>query len=597
VEGARPIWVKASDAADDYTKQKGIDIWSGSPVLVDDYNFITQPPYSNMVFNSNTYIEYNKRNIGHITWKQPVNITIEAQDKKWCKVIANTSSISNLSATLYNNINDMTVSATNTPSDIVLNVVQDKPLSINYYARNGFTWSQNVSNSSLGMPPTGGVWVSIETTELIVPSAPYAHLSNRHHPTYASAPSIGDLYSTKDSGGYFIPRLLGASTAVSKNLVNSLSTTKIDNDQSKRGTTAIYRDLDIYNSDRGLSNAEQYEPVAPISVDSGWMKSSVIEGQKSGMIAQAKAHQEFMPYQSKYESIGSNDNGLYRQGNDAYDPWFGNLDITWENDTDWPSNWRKQYDIKGWYKQQDKGDQQVYQWKTDIFGNQYAVLKSDYQSSSIYNKKHTCKGTLWTRNTRNLVQPADVSLAEVFAALPAISGIDISSMANETSAVLDADIWFDTLMIYTEPALFFFHLNFDYDTGIISSTSDETNYILTTNSKFGGTWFFGEDKKVTICTLLSCGNQIRPILRSLNLETNQISYLYDVTAVDTDMSSFALSSYDHPVFTYDGITKTYNVSYIGYNEIKAGMYLTTINIRDYGEYHAIVTSKTIVPKA
>lgn len=593
--GARPIWVDASDEDDDYTKQKRIDVWSGAPILVDDYNFVTQPPYSNMVFNGNTYVEFNKRNTGTIIWKQPVNGTAIEQDKKWCKLLINTNGISNLSATLFNNINDLIVTATNVQSDIVLDVVQDKPLLINYYARNGFTWTQEISNSSLGMPPTGGVWVDIKNGTLITPNAPYAHLSNRHYPTYASVPSVGDLYSTKDSGGYFIPRLLGVSTAVSKNRENVLDTTKINNDQTKRGITAIYRDLNTYASDRGLSNNDQIEPVSKLSTDSSWMKASTIEGKKAGMIVHAKPHQEFMPYQSKYECVGLNDSGIFRQDKDVFDPWFGDLDITWENETDWPSNQRKQYDIKGWYESQDRGNQQVYQWKTDIFGNQYAVLKSNLDSFSIYDKKHTCGGTIWTRNAYNAIEPADISLSGVFVHAP--SNIDIASMSNETSAVLDIDIWFDTLMIYTSSVLFFFHLNFDFDTGIISSTSDEMNYIVTDNSKFGGTWFFEDNKRVTICTLLSCGNQVRPILRSLDLETNQINYLFDKETSYTNMSSFALTGYDHPIFTYDGITKTYNISYIGYNQIKAGMYLTTINIRDYGEYHDIVTSKTIVPEA
>ena len=591
LSNARPFWAVASDKDDDYTKQKGTDIWSGSPVLVDDYNFITQPVYSNMVFNGNTYIEYNKRNITpSMIWKQPVVITTEVQDKKWCKVQIDTNGVSNLSAVLYNNTNEMIVSATNIPSDIVLDVVQDNPLSINYYARNRFTWSQDVSNSSLGLPPTGGVWVPVVSGDLIVPNAPYAHLSNRHYPTYASVPSVGDLYSVKDSGGYFIPKHLGVSLAVAKNNINALDTSKINNDQSKRGITAIYRDLDIYNSDRGLTNTDQFEPVTPVSVDSSWMKASVMETQKAGMIIQAKSYQEFMPYQTKYETIKSNDNGLHRQGNDAYDPWFGELDTTWENETDWPPNWRKQYDIKGWYEQQDNGGQQVYQWKTDIFGNQYAVLKPNFQSLSIFNKKHNCVGSLWTRNARNIIQPASASLANVFTSLP-------STITNEITAVLDIDVWFDMLMVYTPTTLFFFHLDYDYDTGVISSNSDEVNYIVTENSKFGGTWLFEDDKTVTICTLLSCGNQIRPILRSLDLETNQISYLYNITATDTDMSSFALSSYDHSVLTYDNITKTYNVSYIGYAPGSSGMYLTTINIRDYGEYYDIVSTKTIVPKA
>ncbi|MDD4109917.1 MAG: hypothetical protein PHS54_00025 [Clostridia bacterium] len=596
--GARPFWAIASDKDDAYTKQKGINIWAGSPVIVDEYNFKTQPEYSNMVFENNTYIEYNKRGNDSLIWKQPVNVIEKIEEKKWCNILIDTNKTSNLSSVLYNNYNDLVISATDMPTNIFLDIVQDKPLNINYFARQPFTWVQGISNSTLGLPPTGGIWIPITNELLVQPNTPYAHLSNRHYPTYAMAPSVGELYSTKDSGGYMIPRLLGVSTAISKNMVNGLNTAKLNNNPKLRGTTAIYRDLSIYNTDRGLSHKDQISPVENIETDDSWLKASITEGANAGKIINARTYQEFMPYQTQYECKGINDNGIFRQGNDAYDPWFGEMDITWENDVDWPANWRNQYNIREWYEQQNNLGKQTYQWKTDIFGNQYAILKSNINEYNIYDKKHNVGGSLWTRNARNIIQTADVSLANVFSYIPlSLSSINLPYLVNEGEGILDMDIWYDTLMLYTSAALFFFHLNFDYETGIISSTSDDINYIITENSKFGGIWLHEDDKKVTICTLLSCGNQIRPILRSLNLETNQINYLYNIESSYTDTSIYPLSSFDHPVITYDKNTKVYNISYLGTGISYNGMFLTTINIKDYGDRYDIYTAKTIIPNA
>lgn len=613
--GAKPFWAVASDEDDDYTKLKGIDIWSGSPVLVDEYNFITQPPFSKLYFNNNTYIEYNKRDIGFIVWKQPVKGIASINDTKWCDIIINTDGISNLSAFLYNNIDELIISATNKQSNLSLYTVQDEPLQINYYARNKFTWSQEISHYSLGYPPTGGLWVPIVSGELLTADAPYTNLSNRHFPTYATVPSIGDLYSTRDSGGYFIPKLLGVSTAVSKNILNKLDTSKINNDISKRGKTTIYRDLNTFYSDRGLSHADQFSPVSNIATDATWMKASVTEGLKAGIITESRDHQEFMPYETKYEILKNNNNGLYRQGADVYDPWYGDEDIEWENPVDWPANFRKQYDIKGWYDQQDKGSLQVYQWKTDIFGNQYALLKGNkFNELSIYDKKHKVPGVIWTRSTRNILQPASKSLIEVFKdiqppELSATGGYEVSTITNGvttyttylTSGVLDIDLWFDTLMLYTSTGLYFYNLKFDYDTNTIYSIADSVNYIITQNSIYGGTWFHEQDKKVTVCTLLSCGSQIRPILRSLNLETNTLDIIFDKESIYTDISTSGhfYTILDHPVFTYDYKTKTYNISYASYteNSILSGMFLNSINIKDYGNYHDIVDSKIIIPKS
>jgi hypothetical protein len=596
--GARPIWVEASDKDDAYTKGKSIDVWSGSPVLVDEYNFITQPVFSNMILSDGTYIEYNKRNTGSILWKQPVTVTTEISTKRWCSLIIDNEKTINLSSVFYNNINDIIASATDILSDIVLDIQTDQPLLVNYYARNPITWIQKITNSSLGVPPTGGVWHSISAENLIISDAPYAHLSNRHFPTYASTPSVGELYTTKDVGGYFIPRMLGISTAVSKNNKHDFDTSAIDNDPSKRNTTVIYRDLNTYLSDRGFSKSTQVEPIYPVVTDSSWMKADATEGQRAGSIVNARQHQEFTPYQTKFENTGMNDSGIFRQGDDSYDPWSGTYDITWNNDVDWPSNWRGQYDIAGWYRQQSLSGQslsgmQIYQWKTDIFGNQYALFKNNFTDKSIYEKKHNIGGSLWTRNSRNIIQPSETSLLSAYNYMP--SSVK-ETFYDNSSSICDIDIWYDTLMLYTSAALLFFHLNFDYDTGIISSNADEINYILTTNSKFGGTWFHENDKKVTICTMLSCDDQIRPVLRSLDLETNQLKYIYNKESSFTCISSISSTSYDHPVFTYDDTAKIYNISYISYNDIKTGAYLTTINIKDFEEYHDIISVKTIIPE-
>ncbi len=600
---SKPFWAAASDNNDNSTKNKSIDIWSGSPVLVDEYNFITQPSFSNIALKNNMYIEYTKRSLGSIFWKQPVVANVDHINKKWCTIEINKTGISNLSATLNNNINELIVSATNTRSELVLDTVQDNPLMVNYFARNPFTWVQEISNSSLGLPPTGGVWIPIGTNTLIDPDIQYAHISNRHFPTYASAPSIGDLYSVKDVGGYNIPKMLGASVAVSKNINNVLDTSNIDNDQDKRGVSCIYRNIDIFDTDRGLSRNDQHSPIKHISTDSSWMKADITEGDKAGIIINSEKYQELMPYQTAYETVGSNNNGIYRQGQDSYDPWYGDEDITWENPSDWPVNWRGQYDIRGWYEQLDKGSLQVYQWKTDIFGNQYALLKgSNFQTASIYDKKHTIPGQIWTRDARNVIQSGDVSLREVFRDIPPpelsmTGGYTLDGITYLTGGILDIDIWFDTLMLYTSSGLYFYHLNFDYDKNVIYSTADETNFIITQNSLFGGTWFHEQDKLVTICTLLSCGDQIRPVLRQLNLETNHLNTIFTLSSDLTDMSVLNLNSYDHPVFTYDYKTKTYNVSYLGYSTDRSGMHLTTINIRNYGSYYDIYSIKTITPNA
>ena len=591
--GARPFWAYATDSDSDYTKNKGVNVWAGSPVSIDDYSFITQPAYSNIVFNTNTYIEFNKRTPGNILWIQPADVSVEIEKKNWCKILIDTNGVSNLSAILFNNTNELLVSATNLPSDMILDVKTDRPLSVNYFARNEFTWTQDISNSSLGLPPTGGVWIPTVSGLLVNPTAPYANLTNRHYPTIASMPYVGNLYSESDVGGYFIPQMLGISTFLCKNRSTVISPPPV----SAFGTTRVYNRPTIYQSDYGFTQNFQTMPVSTVMVDSSWMKANITEGQRAGIITNARTYQKFMPYQTAYESRGQNDYGMHCQG-DAFDPWYGNKDNTWKDNTNWPANSRGQYNIEGWYNQFAPIGTQIYQWKTDIFGNQYMLLK-DIKGKSIYDKKYM-PGTLWTRDLNNNVRSAAISLSSIYS--NAIT-FDPSISASLSSNILDIDIWNDTLMIRIPEYILITKLSFDYDANLIYSTADNLQTIPLTNCNFGDVWFFEDENRVTLCVLNSTtsgtSSYFYPSIYDLDIESTNLVESYNgrnETQLQS-MTSLYLTAVEDPVFTYNTDTHLFNVAFIGYSNLGSGMYFTAINLEYANNIYGLSDYRVLIPTA
>lgn len=344
--GAKPYWAKATDAGTAETKFKGINVWGGAVVPVDNYNFVSQPDYSDIILNQDIYIQYKRNTNNQLIWIQPLILTHEVIQKHWCKLEIDTNATVNLSGILSNNIKNLIISGTNLTPEIVFDIVEDQPLLINYFALNATTWVQEVSDSSLGLPPTGGVWLPPVSGNLVTAITPYAYLTNRHYPTYASAPYIGELYSTEDVGGYYVPRMLGTSTFLTKRMKTFFNT--IDLDTSKK--SRIFRNPSLYEKDRGLTETEQNNPLSAISVDSSWMKGSITEGQKAGLVVNARDHQEFTAYQTKYETIRRGTLGIRNQS-DKYDPWTGDEDNTWADPVLYPPDFRKQYSIDAWYSE------------------------------------------------------------------------------------------------------------------------------------------------------------------------------------------------------------------------------------------------------
>ena len=573
--GARPFWAKAYDTSVDQTKNKATLKWGGGiRTTIDDYTYVTQPDVATLTLSSNDYVNYVTNGNISLTWNQPVNFIINESKSEWCSLEIDQSKVSPLTDYLYNITNEMVVSATETPSNIYLS--NSDNMLVNYWcAGEGFTWSQTIVNSTNGFPPTGGRWIVPISGVLVDPVVPYANLTNRHFPTIATAPYVGGLYSIKDSGGYFVPKMLGATTYIGRDWSNTIDATVISNDESARGTDAIFIDPTKYiGNDRGLSKINQLSPIVNISTDPRWQKGSITEGFKSGDIVGARTHQEYIPYQTKYESTGFNFNGLRTQ-NDEYDPWTGDSDTIWSDPTYFPPNFRNEYDILGWYNNKLPEDIFIYQWKTDIFGNQYALLK-DNSLSGVYDKRQAY-GQMWMRNQENIIAP-------ISAIFPTYD-IYQNSVSPVSYNIKDFDLWYDTIMFKTSSHVIIEHLSFDWDNNTLYTIADDINVIDLSASNggvYGGHWLFDEEKRVTLCQMLFDyeNNTVYPILYNYDIDSVQKTTMFNFKNhyMINALSALELYMIEEPVLTYNMDNRTYNISFVGHSYYYNGIIITSINV-------------------
>jgi len=575
--GGRPFWAKSYDDDGSQTKYKGINIWGGGIRVgdIDDYTFITQPNVATLYLSSGDTVKFEKKNDA-ILWTEPIDFIIDVEDKRWCKLNINKNVTSPLSSYLYSLSTELIVSATDLTSDITLTQTDNQ--FVNYWSASGLTWSQVLTSSIFGIPPSGGVWVAETTGLLVDPYVPYANLTNRHYPTIATMPYVGNLYSDEDSGGYFVPKMLGATTFLAKNYDNKISLSNISNIPSERGNDSLYKDPNYYKSDYGLSNTDQIAPVSTIDIDARWMKSSVTTYGKAGMIVNAKSYQEFLPYQTKYESTNINQYGMRTQ-NDEYTPWYGDYDNIWRDAKLFPANFREEYPITDWYASNAIPEDTLYHWKVDIFGNQYFLLK-DKNITGLYNKKITT-GDMWVRNVDGRVSPASAMLSAFYQDCNVLTTPSVSL----TGKFKSFDLWYDTLMIQTSSSIVINKIIYDYNTSNIDSLAYNIKTIGLNDNHLAGTWLFEEPKKVAICTLVSAdyGSGIYyPEVYLLDLNTFELDKQYTGynNSDINQMSSLQLTSIEAPVFTYNYTQKMYNLAFLGYGLVYGDMVLNTINIKN-----------------
>lgn len=593
--GGRPFWAHAEDIKSPTTKQKGINTWGGGIRFEDDYVPITQPEFSTMVLSSGDVIEYTARE--PFVWVQTIDFDYNLIDKQWCELLLDTTKVANISSILYNLDKELIVSANDNPSQIVLTQdTQGYPMFINYWAENGFTWSQDFYSEKIGSPPDGGTYVEVTTGTILEPVFPEANLLNRHYPTIATVPHVENLYSIRDVGGYFIPRLLGVSTFIAKKIENMLvpQTMPVS---SNRGLSGVFRDFEIYGQDAGLSKETRFNLVSTTGSDASWMKGGMTEHGNAGMIINPSYYQQFMPYKTQFEVHKINTIGINRQG-DPHDPWHGPMDDTWFDPKIWPIDpLTKQQPVNRWYTDHIQ-IKDVFQWKADVFDNQYALVKNLDGISMEYDKRRH-EGIMYLRDNYNHIQPLSSVMGVLYTDYADYYSYG-DHLKSELSRIWNFDIVFDVLMLRTKNFIVFVKIRFDYKTSTITSTVDDIFVYKLQDwpivERFGGYWKFEKESYITLATIVSSATGIKPTLKRFYADRLLLTDYYNATSSNTNaLSSLSMTAIDDPLLSYNDDTSTFVINFLGRSSTYSPFIVNSIFIRANGENPYVSSVISVCP--
>jgi hypothetical protein len=436
---------------------------------------------------------------------------------------------------------------------------------------------------------------------------PYSNFTNRYFPSVATLPFINDNLKTKAQlGGYYLPNNLGASVYLTKNITYSLNTSQIQN-----GEVYSFPDPARYNKGRGLTETDQSNIVEHI-VNTDWIKSKNVSDQFDGNIINTDTFQKFIPYQSAYENIKADSNGVINAQYD-YEFWIGDEKQIWnQSNNTYKLTQEKYFNLDGRIANLIfTPNQELYSWNTDIFGNQYGLYKIMYNPRSEY-ALLTSTGNLWVKTIDSTVNTGPSALNLIYS-----NYINNSTVYSQLTGnnIVNLDVFFDTLVIQLSSTVLYEKIVFNYDTyrvqgslqsfrplyyGLTSSAALSTTFLQdtigsvspTAQTFYGGNWYNPTDKTITICTLLSAtlrgaptsiistsntlSSIVVPVLYQLNLNnpterkrvyptnttpnTNFIEYVYPIDGESTSEIAYM----EAPVFSYNKDTNLYLISFLSF---------------------------------
>jgi hypothetical protein len=223
--------------------------------------------------------------------------------------------------------------------------------------------------------------------KLFTGSKQQQNLYNINNPTRANIPE-NILYSTQLLGGSFTPHLLGNYAFNSKILNYNLITSKI-----KDGKLYVIPDPEVYGSEDSIIRYE--EDLSHIRCNNLNVSSIEIKPNTTNPL--------FYSYQSKQEVSPIVTAGISKV-TDSFDFWKTGSEKVWNNaDTFLYKHSNKQSSINNRQSKLLHKHATVYKYKTDIYGNEYALFKTikpqSQTTATAFNNRCASEGSARFSNT------------------------------------------------------------------------------------------------------------------------------------------------------------------------------------------------------
>jgi len=534
VPGAKPFWAESFTGRNEQNRFGGTPDWGKPYRVYDEHNIIIQPTFSDIELQTGQYVEYERKGSNTLTWLQPLTQNIEINKKIWCNLDIDFQDSANFENILADNSNTLTVIPLSTETDLSLtNIVENSPVTVLYKAVTPFTWSVTA------VPEIEEYTISeSDIQNVFVAERPWNQFTNRFNATSLLAPTLENIYTKKDTGGYFLPNNLGISVYNSKDFTYTLDT-------SSSQITSNFVPPDYFFGGRGNTKTNNNIPYTSLTEDAFWLKESFNSGVLAGNIDRevAKTYQKFVPYQSSTESKITKQTGI-NIINKKLSPWEGKESNTWGDSTVTPTNVNGLYNANSWVEQHilHSGEKRIYNWASDIYGNQYVLLK-DTKNVMLYEQKDIT-GELWVQKTSRVVQPARIALEQVF---DTYKGLSIYSELTG-NGIKKIDVFFDTLYIETTGAVLLEKINYNYEEDIVYSFVDSSHaisllYPVTIGLKreyafpgltgicvaqVGDTWFLPEQKIMLLSVCELSANVLTPHLFELDIANEKFSKVFPI---------------------------------------------------------------------
>lgn len=364
---------------------------------------------------------------------------------------------------------------------------------------------------------TGDTLSEVVSSKLFAADNPHKEILNKFYPTILSTSGEG-LYKHEYIGGYFTSNNVGILTYTTLDFEYKFKPTE---------TNQTYFFPDPSTGATGFFGADRpFETVVEYYENVNWQKNAITTHYNYGLQKQYKNLTRFTPYQSKSDTLMTQ-TGVNRS-TDEFNFWEQKSDNVWKNPDIYPlqDNYVQPIDIR--YDQLLGGNKILYKWKSDIYGNEYALVKTKIepveqlpinQNSTIYQtelvtipeehskpasrhvnnittKKHKKKtlteqqsviGELYIRNNTftgvlTLKSPLVKSLYEKYNVQGKVtyrdSDITLTDISAEiTNELIDIDVIYDTIIFETRNYVVFEKITYDYNTSKINSGHNNFSFL------------------------------------------------------------------------------------------------------------------------
>lgn len=364
--GAKPFW---AEVPSDPSPVAGVIRF------VNNYIPIHQPDVSTMVLRNSDFVSYTRATGANVNlvWKQPLKMLETVQTNTWNKINFKRT-YSNLADFLKTNNRDIIVEYSFEPSDMTLEGYSEyKPVRYHYISQSDFNYTENLYlrnkcvNSYLTL--TSGI--------VIDPPEPHTNLINRYYPTVPTISFPHLAVTEKQVGGYMLPENLGVSTYRGRGVEYEIDTNVLSLMDAASAERLFLDPTKYGNRNRGLTRKDQLAPTSLKNTDNSWVVEPYSTGSKAGTPTDVKENQKFTPYQTSYEMLGYNKNGLARQDDD-FEFWNFNKGVAEWDAKNNEINYRKEVNEDAYAERVGKllvNKGSLVNWRTDIFGNDYGLYK------------------------------------------------------------------------------------------------------------------------------------------------------------------------------------------------------------------------------